>query len=214
MQLTQKGLINVNTEQLKQWQTEFSEKKCIIVPKLIEESLLQKIVRLIDKAEFHPKSHFTHNGKVFAKDLTIDGKSLALYQIHFILNNPQLFKIIEFITGCTTVQGFSGRIYRNMPHSEHHLHWHNDLDDKTRLVALSMNLSKEKYEGGQFQIRQVGSDTLFREVPCGNLGDTHIFKIAPDLEHAVAATQGDFPRTAAAGWFITEVNEDIILNKK
>ncbi len=40
------------------------------------------------------------------------------------------------------------------------------------------------------------------------------FKIALDLENAVPATQGNFPRTAAASWFTTQVHEDINSNKK
>lgn len=202
--ITRKGLEGWEDTLVNGLKKEFEEKHCILLPKLLEDSLLQKIINDIERSSFYENEHVSIEQKVFATDLSIPGKNLALHQVHFLLNNPGVFKLIEYITGCQEIKGYTGRIYRNMPDSDHHLDWHDDIKDKTRLIGISMNLGREKYSGGVFQLRKKGTEELLREVPCGNPGDMHVFRVSPLLEHRVTKTTGAHPRTAAAGWFVLE----------
>lgn len=200
--ISSKGLIVSDENEVNTLKKEFAEKKCIVLPQLFEKSLLQTLLNKVEKAEFLPSTH-TYGEKVFGKDVSIKTDSIALHQLNFLLNNESIFKLVETITGCKTIRGFSGRIYRNMPDTDQQLHWHDDAEkaEVTRLIALSMNLGREKYSGGIFRIREKGSNSILKEVPCGNPGDVHMFLVSPRFEHCVTATLGAHPRTAAAGWF-------------
>lgn len=183
---------------------EFVEKQCTVLPRLLEDQLLDKIIDHVDNASFYENQHIASGNVIFASDLSVPTKSIVLHQLNFLFNNPELFRLIEAITGCTEVRGFSGRIYRNMPGANHFLDWHDDTSGQTRLIGLSINLGKEKYEGGIFQIRKKGSRDNLKEVGCVDSGDAHIFKVSPHLEHRVTPVKGDFPRTAGAGWFTAD----------
>ncbi|MET0393840.1 MAG: 2OG-Fe(II) oxygenase [Chitinophagaceae bacterium] len=201
--ITRKGLQGLNDAVADQLKQEFEQKHSIFLPQLVEESILQKIIRDIESASFYENEH-TSKDKVFATDLSIQSKNIALHQIRFVLNNPQLFQLIEHISGCLPIKGFACRIYKNLPGAGHHLDWHDDTSVPSRLVGLSINLGREKYSGGVFQLREKGKEELLREVRCGNPGDTHIFRVSSDLEHRVTQTTGEHPRIASAGWFFSE----------
>jgi hypothetical protein len=204
IEISQKGLEIKDPERISELKKEFGEKKCIVLTQLLDKNLIEKILLNVEKAQFHQKEHVDGTKKVFGTDLSIQARNLALHQVHLLLNNSMLFRLIEQITLCRPINGFAGRIYRNMPGTGHKLDWHDDTEDKTRIIALSMNLSREKYSGGVFQIREKESGRILCEVACGNPGDTHIFFVSPKLQHRVTKTTGRFPRTAAAGWFTDE----------
>lgn len=201
IKVTRKGLQGADEALVTALKHEFEEKQCIVLPRLFEDELFQKIAASAGVAPFFENEHHSEENKVFAADLSIAGNNVALHQVNFLLNAPAIFRLIEDITGCSTVKGFMARIYRNMPGAEHYLDWHDDTIDKHRLIGVSMNLGLEKFDGGVFQIRRKGSDDLLRQVSCGDPGDTHIFKVSPELQHRVTKTTGKYPRTAAAGWF-------------
>jgi hypothetical protein len=203
IQISKNRLIIPDTAQITKWQKKFDEQKCIVLPNFIEEKLLQKIIHDLDSSTFREKKHFGKANEVFASDLSIQNNNSALHIINFLLNNSSFFSLIEQITNSKPIRGFSGRIYRNMPNTEHCLDWHDDTQEENRLIAMSINLSKEKFEGGIFQIREKVSMKILKEVTCGNPGDTHIFQVSPCLEHRVTKTIGTSPRTAAAGWFLS-----------
>jgi Rps23 Pro-64 3,4-dihydroxylase Tpa1-like proline 4-hydroxylase len=199
--ITQKGLI-VSDNAVNVLQKEFAEKKCIVLPQLLDSKLLQMLSRKVENSEFLPTEQI-FDEKNFGKGVSIKTDNLALHQINFLLNNVSFFRIVEKITGCETIRGFAGRIYRNMPDTGHQLQWHDDIErgENTRLIALSVNIGEEKFSGGLFRIREKGSNTFLREVACGNPGDAHLFLVSPALEHCVTPTTGAHARTAAAGWF-------------
>lgn len=201
IKLTRKGLQGVDNAVLLALKQEFETCQCIVLPRLLEDDLFQKIAVSTGAASFFENEHYGEDNRVFASDLSIAGSSLALHQINFLLNNQTVFRLIEDITGCTGIMGFNARIYRNMPDENHYLDWHDDTIDKHRLIGVSMNLGLEKFDGGVFQIRRKGTDEFLRQVSCGEPGDTHIFKVSPDLQHRVTQTTGQHARTAAAGWF-------------
>lgn len=202
--ITKNGLTGCEDHIVDRLRREFAEKRCTILPRLLEDKLLDKILGNLDTASFYENQHTASGDAIFASDLSVPTKSIVLHQLNFLFNNPGLFRLIEIITGCTEIRGFSGRIYRNMPGTDHFLDWHDDTSGPTRLIGMSINLSKEKYEGGVFQIRKKGNSDNLKEVSCGNRGDTHIFKVSPHLEHCVTTVTGNFPRTAGAGWFTSD----------
>jgi hypothetical protein len=81
-----------------------------------------------------------------------------------------------------------------------HYDWHDDVSED-RMVALSINLSKEIYSGGILQIREWESQRIIQEAANVGFGDGILFRLADSLEHRVTDVEGRVPKTAFAGWF-------------
>lgn len=201
--LTKKGLITCNSSLIEKLQQEFTATQCTVLPNLIEKELLEKVIRHVDDAPFYENYHTGSNDVIFASDLSVPTKNIALHELNFLLNNQQLFRLVEYITSCSGIRSFGGRIYRNMPGKGHQLNWHDDTSDPGRLIGISINLGKEKFEGGMFRIRTKGTAINLKVIGCTNPGDAHLFKVSPKLEHSVTRVTGNAPRTACAGWFTT-----------
>ncbi|MFM7022555.1 MAG: 2OG-Fe(II) oxygenase [Flavobacteriales bacterium] len=201
IQLTQSGLKISDASEVARLRQEFSENHCIVLPALLEGRIIDKILDQLDKTDFFENMHKDSKEEVFATDLTVTGKSAALHHITFVLNNPALFKLVEEITQCTGIKSFAGRVYRNLPDTGHRLDWHDDTEDSSRIVAMSMSLNRQPFSGGVFQLRDKKTKKIFSEVFAGRPGDTHVFRVSPMLEHCVTPTVGAYSRTAAAGWF-------------
>jgi hypothetical protein len=210
IQITQRGLSFSEDLQINALESEFAENNCVVLPQLIEENLIGKILKNIEKAAFHENKHFgrgegSDGGEEFASDETIEGNELALHQIHLLLNGENFLRTIGEITGCADlIKGFVGRIYRSRARTAHHLDWHDDAEDGTRLIGISVNLSGQPFEGGVFQIRSRRTGKIFREVGCLNSGDAHLFRISKNLQHRVTKLEGDATRTMASGWFVSK----------
>ncbi len=201
IRITQKGLIHPSESEVLELQKDFKEKHCIVIPRLVDEKLLEKTLHGIANGEFFEKKQDEPENNLYTFEDTLRGENIATHLIHFIINNKELFKLIQQITGCRGIRGFKGRIYKLEPGGEHKLDWHEDTFDPVRVLAMSINLGALPYEGGVFQIKRKNSDEILKEVPCGNLGDAHIFDISDKLLHRVTAVTGENPRIAAAGWF-------------
>jgi hypothetical protein len=44
---------------------------------------------------------------------------------------------------------------------------------------------------------------ILHEVHNNGLGDALLFRVSPELEHRVQGVEGDVPKTALAGWFVS-----------
>jgi hypothetical protein len=144
-------------------------------------------------------SDFEEKTASLYRELNVSNSALP-FALLLLLNNPQLFKIIDQITGCGHVGCFRGRIYRNLPGANHHVAWHTDLNE-TRLVALTVNLNEETYKGGVLTIREAKSRRILCELPNSGFGDAILFRIDKRLEHRVSDVEGSVAKTALAGWF-------------
>lgn len=182
----------------------FSANKCLVLPGLFDAEFVDCIVSRVDPRDFYQKVHVDRQLNEFSSDVTLRESEPALHLLHFVMNNPALFPIIERITGCQKVAGFGGRIYCIVPEDGHHLEWHDDTEAGDRLVGISVNLGAGIFEGGMFQLREKMSHHLLAEVGNESPGDAHIFDIDPKLEHRVTEIKGDAPRVAAAGWFLSK----------
>lgn len=124
----------------------------------------------------------------------------AVSMLHFAINSPAAIDAIRTICTCDDITWFDGRIFRMDPSAGHYDSWHDDFLDG-RLIGMSVNLSFEPYEGGQFEIRRKNTDAPLGRIANLVAGDASLFRLAGDLEHRVAPLAGTRPRTAFAGWF-------------
>src|SRR5262249_44997507 len=102
---------------------------------------------------------------------------LAARLLEYLLNGDALFRTVEDLTGCTTIKSFRGRVYQMQSKSPHHFGWHSDLSDD-RLVAISINLSAEPFEGGVLEIAEATSHRVLQRVTNVQLGDAVLFRIS------------------------------------
>jgi hypothetical protein len=180
------------------WLTKnFKRDSYIRFPGLLSDELLRELYSQILRCEWEQRVHEEIGVELCLKDKGIDGI------LNFLFNDRGLFQLLQQITGCETIGSFSGRVYRMTPGSGHYDSWHGDVGEH-RLLALSLNLGRDSYQGGVLRLRQRNSDQPEMSVPNTGFGDAIIFRIAPDLEHKVSSLKGDIPKTAFAGWFRSE----------
>src|SRR5215813_5350734 len=135
---------------------EFARRHCILLPQLIDAGLLSDLLRQVDRAAFSPKKEGAV-GDEFGDILFVPNNDPALFVFHLMMNNPKLFQIIKRIAGCDAIGNFFGRIHRSVPGTDHQISWHGDNADH-RLVGITIDLSREAYTGGAFQIRYKDSE--------------------------------------------------------
>jgi hypothetical protein len=123
--------------------------------------------------------------------------------LHFLVSGDVFFEVVERITGVSRIGHFDGRVYRMLPNPDHHDTWHDDAG-KRRLLAMSVNLSTDIYNGGVLQMRQRESRQILDEVANTGFGDAIIFRVARHLEHRVSNVEGEAAKTAFAGWFFAQ----------
>jgi 2OG-Fe(II) oxygenase superfamily len=137
----------------------------------------------------------------------------AYLATELLLNSPKLFRAIEKITGCEQIACFSGRIYRRPASSIYFNRWHTDITDEGRLIALSINLNTEPYEGGALQIRSTATREVLREVYNRNYGDAIIFPVDEKFEHRVCEVESGASKTALAGWFRSKPDQNSLFGR-
>jgi hypothetical protein len=156
--------------------------------------LLDELLPAVERSGFRPRAH----GHIGTEDSMAAGGALAWLLL--AANDPRLFELISEVTGCGAIGCFDGRVYRLDPARGHGDSWHSDVGDN-RLVAMSVNLTTEPFDGGLLQIRDQLSGEVTAEVGGTAPGDAVIFRIAERLRHRVSQVKGDVPRIAFAGWF-------------
>jgi len=173
---------------------EFRERDCAVLRGFLHPTLLEGVLPSVARSGFRPRAH----GHIGTEDNMEAGGPLA--SLLLAANDPRLFEFVTEVTGCGAIGCFDGRVYRLDPALGHGDSWHSDIGDN-RLVAMSVNLTTERFEGGVLQIRDQRSGEVTAEVGGTALGDAVIFRIAERLRHRVSAVEGDVPRVAFAGWF-------------
>jgi hypothetical protein len=183
----------------------FSANHCVKVPGFLARDLFAEILAQIRPDDFYERAHEGLGSEACLKH---DSPMLAL--LWLLVNDDRIFRVVEAVTGCPAIGSFEGRVYRFTESSRHHDDWHDDRVDN-RLVALSVNLSSDAYEGGLLQIRDRTSDEILHEESNTGPGDALIFRLAPELQHRVTNVTGKRPKTAFAGWFKSEPNFKALL---
>jgi hypothetical protein len=214
MQLSQNGFSS-NSNILERLRDEFLRTQCVTVSEFLPNTLAQQIGQEVGSAEFNEHKNLRSNGVILDTEMTIEGSNIWVHALQLLLNNHELFEAIEYITGCSGVRCFRGRISHHVPGSNHHSDWHNDRDlGGARLIGISINLSTSPYSGGRFELRRTGSRELLASVSHEKPGAAHIFAIRDDLKHRVTATQGTVTRAALAGWFQSSPSSWDVLRKQ
>jgi hypothetical protein len=175
----------------------FDREHHVRLRRLLAPDLLARVLDGIEAAKFRKR---VHSGIGSNSELCL-ARSSVVSLLHILLNNVDLFRAIEAITGCDTIGCFSGRIYRVTPGLGHHDGWHSDAT-RSRLVSLSLNLSPQTYRGGILQIRESASSQIVQELRNTGLGDAILFRISRALDHRITDVEGTTSKTAFAGWFL------------
>src|SRR5689334_16104488 len=147
IQITKAGaIIRSSPQQLAALRNAFIAQHRLMLPSFLDNPLLDLIQKKLRDTEFCVVDRET-GVELRPIDCT------AYLATELLLNSPKLFRAIEQITGCARIACFSGRIYRRPASSTYFNRWHTDITDEGRMIALSINLNVEPYEGGALQIR-------------------------------------------------------------
>jgi hypothetical protein len=172
----------------------FRDRRCVVVPSFIESRMLGRIQTQIAAAVFEERAH----GSI-STELCME-RNVCLGLLNFLANDPAVFRFVQSVTGCGTLTTFVGRVYRLSAERDHHDSWHADLHSGHD-VGMSVNLGREPFEGGIFEIRRAGDARVLDAIANVGAGDAILFSIDDELEHRVTPMRGPVAKTAFAGWF-------------
>jgi hypothetical protein len=167
---------------------------------LIDSDLLGFVQRQIELDGFHERVHDSLPSRPV--DLALN-PGLASGVLALIVNDSHFLELVRLMTGRLTISSFSGSVHRRIPGAGHKDAWHNDLADG-RLVALTINLGSEPFEGGVLQIRKIPDGAVVYELRNDGPGDGVLFQLSDSLQHRVTDPEGGVARTVCAGWFRAE----------
>jgi hypothetical protein len=174
---------------------DFDRDHVVRLPRFLGEELLARVERLVAEGEFALREDAG-----IATELCLQpGRALDL--LLFVMNAPRLWEALREVTGIAEHASFGGRVYRFDPAVAHHDSWHDDSAGGKRLVGISVNLGREPFRGGEFQIRPKAERERIVTIANTGPGDAIVFRIAPELQHRVRPVEGTVPKTALAGWF-------------
>jgi hypothetical protein len=207
VQITKTGAIFCSSEdEFAALRNAFVEQHWLLLPNFLDTRLLQIIETKLEETEY-----CTVDRETGVELRPID--CTAYLATELLLNTPKLFRAIEHITGCDRIACFSGRIYRRPASSTYFNRWHTDITDEGRLIALSINLNAEPYEGGALQIRAAETHELLCEVYNRNYGDAIIFPVDKRFEHRVCEVESGAAKTALAGWFRSKPDQNSLFGR-
>ncbi len=166
----------------------------VVLPGLLEASLLAFVRSHVAIGEFFDFQHRASGHEACMRS------NAAVWLLDFLMNAPELLRVVESITGIDRIGWFDGRIYRLTPGTDEGHHWHDD-NTHGRKLGVSVNLIDTPFEGGLLQLRDSQTCAALAEVANTGEGDCVIFRLGDDLEHRVLPVTGSVPRIAFAGWF-------------
>ena len=194
LQISRSGVVFSGSEaDIARARTDYEQQDWVRLPAILDREVFEIAQAQLGASQFEEKTANLY------RELTVANNALP-FALLLLLNNPRLFRLIEEITGCGHIGCFRGRIYRIVPGANHHVEWHTDLNG-TRLVALSVNLNSEPYEGGVLSIREAATERILCELTNSGFGDAILFRIDERLQHRVSDVEGTVAKTALAGWF-------------
>src|SRR5215213_3021995 len=179
--------------ELARLQDEFGRRHCLLIPGLLDRALADEIAPLVASSDFYRREH---RGIGVEACMEVNA---TLAWLLLLVNDERILEVVRSITGREPIGHFDGRVYRLEPSTDHHDSWHSDLGEG-RLVAMSINLGTEPYEGGELEVRdrRTGASATVRSA---HIGDAPLFELGEHLEHRVLPVTGGSARTVFAGWF-------------
>jgi len=191
----------IDESRIQEYKDEFAATSCIFVPEFLSGKILDNILKKLEDTAFETKFE-TENAQKFGKVLFVPLLNPILFTFQLLLNNRDLFSVLEEITGCIEIGNFMGRIHRSLGGEGHAIEWHSDNSDN-RLLAMTLCLGADQYTGGKLQLREADNEHIIREFGQLNAGDAIIFKISPKLDHRLTTVETGC-RTVGVGWFRSE----------
>ena len=153
------------------------------------------IRRQLDAASFHPHT-IEATGKT---ELLMEPNAISALLL-FKVCDPELFDLVEVVTGSGPVGDFRGRTYRMVPGAGHVSPWHDDAV-QGRLAAFTINLSPQPFDGATLQIKNASDDELLTEIGELEFGDAVLIQISRSYHHRNSPLLGTAPKTSYAGFF-------------
>lgn len=197
IQVTRTGaVITLEDDELSELNFRFSLDKALILRGFLAADLATQLVDLFGNERFTRKIY----ENVGTDESVVSAPSV--WALEFLLNNPAIFRFVESVSQCGHVGSFEGRVSRQLPGGDH-FQWHSDMREARR-VALSINLSRPGYQGGQLDIRSRETGEILKTVSGLAFGDATLFQIDANLEHRTRPVAGDWPRVHYSGWFRSE----------
>ncbi|MBT5706294.1 MAG: 2OG-Fe(II) oxygenase [Verrucomicrobia bacterium] len=213
LQLSLNGLREGSKLEQEEIRQEFALRHCVFLKGFLSPALLGRIKGLIKNQEYYTRIDRDREGKVFAREVTLKGSDPLANLMFLLLNQKDLFDLIENVTVLEKpMQYFRSRVYEFHPNPDHYDSWHDD-DEKGQTIGLSINLSPDPMEGGEFEIRSTSTQEVYKKVSGSCFGDAHIFRIGPEYEHRVLPVRGTNPRRSCAGWFCTQPDYRVEIKK-
>ncbi len=187
---------------------EFAARHCVHLRGLLGRDILGSLLDRLERATFVERRHegIDSNLELWMPDPGLTGV------LHVLVSSRVLLDLVEAVSGSPRLGSFQGRVYRVSPARGHHDAWHSDMIDG-RLVAMSVNLSPEPFEGGVLQIRERDSHRLVHEVANTGPGDAIVFRLSHALQHRITEVEGRASKTAFAGWFRAEPDVATLLRR-
>lgn len=189
----------IDQSKIEDYKEEYKNTHCVFLPGFVAQDALNSIVNKLSVTEFETRIEKDEHTGEFGKVLLLPPNNPVPFIFHLLMNNKTLFKQLENITGCESIGNFMGRIHRSEGGEQHEIEWHGDNSD-TRLLAMTLNLGRERYTGAKFQMRKKGTENIIREFGQTEPGDAFIFQIHTELQHRLSLVE-EGRRTVGVGWF-------------
>jgi hypothetical protein len=174
---------------------EFDQRRSLLCDDVIEPSFLERLLARCRASCFVPDRVEGLGDREVERPQRVSGA------INLALGRSPLLRWAEAATGHPALGRAEGRVVRSRANDRDQLDWHDDLDDPSRRLAITINLGEHRYEGGLFELRDKRTKALLithlHLVP----GAALIFDIGYDIEHRVLPVTSGGPRCVYTGWF-------------
>ena len=175
---------------------ELEQRHAVVLRAFLDSAECEWVRRQLDERAEFVEHTIEATGKI---ELKMKPNALSAMLL-FKMCDPQVFDLVERVTGSGPVATFSGRTYRMLPRTRHFSPWHDDAV-QNRIAAFTINLSPEPFEGAALQVKEAASDEIVTEIGGLEFGDAVLIKISRDYQHRNSPLLGTAPKTSYAGFF-------------
>jgi hypothetical protein len=172
----------------------FAERHALLCRPGLDTELLAMLAAFCARARFRPQE-VEGLGHRHVETPPIAGGAIQL-----ALNRKELKDWLMAVTGCGPLSHIEGRVVQTRAGGLDHLDWHKDTHENMRL-GMTIHLTDCRYDGGAFELREIGAHKLSFRHDEPKAGDIVLFDIDGRLEHRVCPVASGEPRLVFVGWF-------------
>jgi hypothetical protein len=134
--------------------------------------------------------------EILFKNLSLDMK------LKIFLSSNEVLNLVSLLTGVSPLKSGLGRFSILKAGTDMQYDWHDDSGQPNREVAIRIELSRNSYNGGEFEFRNKGSESISFAISGLDYGDISIFRVNDaKYEHRVKPVVGNADRVSYIGWF-------------